>query len=171
MDRRWIMRLAEAKYDNAVTGCCAPLDRDRWEGRRFTWEHKPFVRGHIRAIMHVPLNFGSVMRRLHAEVEAAGAYPEEPLWLTDELSPWGSDIYLAVDRDVSGAQMGELSGNFVTKVFEGPYRDAGKWVDDMKRYIAGQGEELEKIYFYYPTCPDCSKRLGKNEVVLFARLR
>ena len=129
------------------------------------------MRGHIRALMHVPLNFGSVMRRLHAEVEAAGAYPEEPLWLTDELSPWGSDVYLAVDQRVEGAQMAELSGTFLTKVFEGPFRNAPKWVEEMTKYVAAQGEELEKIYFFYPTCPDCSKKLGKNEVVLFARVK
>jgi hypothetical protein len=165
------MRLAEARYDNAVTGCCAPLDTTRWDGQRFTWEHKPFVRGHMRAVMHVPLNFGSVMRRLHAEVEAAGAYAEEPLWLTDELSPWGSDVYLAVDKDVPGARMAELSGTFLTKVFEGPYRDAPRWVAEMKTYVAAQGEELGKIYFFYPTCPDCSKKLGRNQAVLFARVR
>jgi hypothetical protein len=121
--------------------------------------------------MHVPLNFGSMMRRLHAEIAASAAYPEEPLWLTDELSPWGSDVYVAVDEAVPGAQMAEMSGTFLTKVFEGPYRDAPRWVEEMEEYVAGRGEEVDKIYFFYPTCPDCSKKLGKNQAVLFARVR
>jgi len=165
------MRLAEAKYDNAVTGCCAPLDRARWDEQRFTWKDKPFVRGHIRAFMYVPLNFGAVARRLHADIEAAAAYPEEPLGITDESSPWGSDLYIAVDKNVPDVEMSRLSGTFLTKVFEGPYRDARKWVDEMKAYVAAKGETLERIYFYYATCPDCAKKLGKNEVVLFARVR
>jgi len=165
------MRLAETTYDNETTGCCAPLDTARWDERRFTWTRKPFVRGHVRSFMHVPLDFGAVMRRLHAEVEAAGAYPEEPLWLTDELSPWGSDVYLAVGQEVPGTPMSELSGAFLTKVFEGPYRKTGEWVEEMKKYVASQGDVLERMYFFYPTCPDCSKRLGKNQVVLFARVR
>lgn len=165
------MRLAEVRYDNAVTGCCAPLNAERWDQQRLEWANKKFVRGHMRAAWHVPLNFGSVMRRLHAEVEAAGAYPEEPLWLTDELSPWRSDVYLAVDRNVPGADMAELSGTFLTKVFEGPYRDAPKWVAEMRAYVAAQGEELEKLYFFYATCPDCSKKLGRNQAVLLARVR
>jgi hypothetical protein len=41
----------------------------------------------------------------------------------------------------------------------------------MEEYVAAQGEGVEKIYFFYPTCPDCSKKLGKNEAVLFARVR
>jgi hypothetical protein len=165
------MKLAEARYDNAVTGCCAPLDRDRWDGKRFSWLHKRFVRGHIRSFLHVPVNFGAVMRRLHAGIEAAAAYPEEPLWISDELSPWESDVYVAVDKDVPGEQMSQLSGTFLTKVFEGPYRHAGEWVEEMKAYVAGQGEQLDKIYFYYPTCPACAKKLGKTQTVLFARIR
>jgi hypothetical protein len=29
--------------------------------------------------------------------------------------------------------MTTLSGTFLTKVYEGPYRDAGKWAADMQR--------------------------------------
>ena len=164
------MKLAESRYDNRLTGCCAPLDVARWDGRRVTWHDKPFLRDRIKAFMHVPLNFGAVMGRDHAAVEAAGAYPEEPLWLSDETSPWGSDVYLAVDRDVPGARMERLSGTFLTKVFEGPYRDASKWMRAMEDYVRGEGESFEKIFFFYATCPKCAKRLGKNQVVLFAKL-
>lgn len=164
------MKLVEARYDNRETGCCAPLDAARWDGRRVTWQDKPFVRDHIKAFLRVPLNFGAVMARDHAAIEAAEAYPEEPLWLSDEVSPWGSDVYLAVDRDVPGVRMEKLSGTFLTKVFEGPYRDVGKWMRAMEDDVRGQGEGVEKIYFFYATCPKCAKRLGKNQVVLFAKL-
>lgn len=164
------MRLAETRYDNAVTGCCAPLDAARWDGRRVTWHDKPFLRDHIRAFLHMPLNFGAVMVRDHAAIEAAAAYPEEPIWLSDEASPWGSDVYVAVDREVPGARIERLSGTFMTKVFEGPYRDVRKWVHAMAEHARGKGESIEKIYFFYATCPKCAKRLGKNQVVLFAKL-
>ena len=164
------MKLTETRYDNSSTGCCAPLDVARWDGRRIDWHDKAFVKDHIRAFLHVPLNFGAVMKRDHAAIEAATAYPEEPLWLCDEVSPWGSDVYLAVDRDVPGTRIERLSGTFLTKVFEGPYRDAREWMREMEDYVHGQGEELEKIYFFYATCPKCAKRLGKNQVVLFAKL-
>jgi hypothetical protein len=119
--------------------------------------------------MHVPLDFASVMRRLHRSVDSAAAYPEEPLWLSDEVSPWGSDVYLAVDGDVPGRPVERLSGTFLTKVFEGPYRDAPKWLHEMHEYARRQGEEVEKVYFFYATCPACAKRFGKNQVVLLAK--
>jgi hypothetical protein len=165
-----MMKLAETTYDNSETGCCARLDGDRWDGRELTWEEKPFLRDHIRAFLHIPLNFGSVISRDHAQVEEAAAYPEEPIWLTDEVSPWGSDIYVAVDRDVPGAKIETLSGTFLTRVFEGPYREVGKWTREMEEYVRGRGCEPRKLYFYYATCPKCAKHFGQNRVVLFAQV-
>lgn len=58
----------------------------------------------------------------------------------------------------------------MTNVFEGPFRDAGKWAVAMERYIASRGATLKKLYCFYATCPQCAKRLGKNQVVLFAHV-
>jgi hypothetical protein len=164
------MKLSEANYDNAETGCCARLDEARWDGQRVTWKDKPFLRDHVRAWFHVPLNLGRVLTRDHAAISAAEAYAEEPLWLSDEDSLWGTDLYIAVDRDVPGAQIEKLSGTFVTKVFEGPYKDAGKWARKMGQYVRQQGLECDKLYFFYATCPRCGKHFGRNQVVLFAQV-
>jgi hypothetical protein len=164
------MKLSETHYDNTKTGCCAPLDAARWEGATVEWTNKPFVKDHIHAFMHVPLDFGSVMAREHALVERAEAYPEDPLWLVDELSPWGSDVLLATDREVPGAEMVHLSGTFMTKVFEGGFRQIGTWVEAMEKDVASKGRKIDKLYFFYATCPSCAKKLGKNEVALFAKV-
>jgi hypothetical protein len=164
------MKLAEANYDNSETGCCARLDPALWDEKSVTWDAKPFLRDHIREFLHIPLNYGSVISRDNAAIEEASAYPEDPLWLTEEVSPWGSDIYLAVDRDVPGATVERISGTFLTKVYEGPYRDAGKWAQAMEEYVRSQGHEVDKMYFYYATCPRCAKKFGENRVVLFAKV-
>lgn len=164
------MKLSETKYDNSETGCCAKLDRAMWDEKTFEWKDKQFLKDHIRAFLHVPLNFGSIISRDHAAIEQAAAYPEQPFWLTEEVSPWGSDVYVAVDRDVPNARMTTLSGQFMTKVFEGPYRNIGKWIAAMDQYVAGKGRRMEKTYFFYATCPKCTKHYGKNEVVLFAQV-
>lgn len=164
------MKLAETKYDNSETGCCARLDPQEWDEKEVVWEDKPFLRDHIREFLHIPLNFGSVITRDHAAIENAEAYPEEPLWLTDEVSPWGSEIYMAVDRDVPGAEIEKLSGTFLTKAFEGPYRHAGKWTREMEAYVREQGREADRIYYYYANCPKCAKQFGENRVVLFAQV-
>lgn len=164
------MHLAETSYDNSETGCCARLKREHWDEKELNWKDKLFLKDHIRAFLHIPLNFGSVISRDHAAIERAAAYPAEPIWLTDEVSPWGSDVLLATDRPVPDAEMVTLSGTFLTKVFEGPYRDIGKWIQSMNAYVASKRRTVEKLYFFYATCPKCAKHFGTNEVVLFAKV-
>jgi len=129
------------------------------------------VGDHIRAFLHMPLDFGSVSSRDHILIQDNEAYPMDPLWLTEELSPWGSDVHVAVDREIPGAGIVKMSGTFLTKVFEGSHRDASQWVGVMDRYVEEKGYEVDKLYFYYATCPRCAKKLGRNRVVLFAKVK
>lgn len=165
------MKLAETTYDNHETGCCARLDEARWDAQEFTWQAKPFVKDHIHEFLHVPLNFGSVMARDHAALEQAQAYAPEPLWLADEVSPWGCDIYMATDRVVPNMPMHYLSGTFMTKVFSGPFRDMGVWISQTETFVRERGKEVDKLYFFYATCPKCAKHFGKNQVVVFAKVK
>lgn len=164
------MRLEQTQYDNSETGCCAPLDPELWDGQRFEWHEKLFLKDHVRSVLHIPLNYGSVMSRDHALVQAAEAYPEQPMWLTDEVSPWGADIYVALDRPVPGAEMVKLSGRIVSRVFEGPYRHAGKWAQMVTDDVTASGLALDKIWFFYAACPKCARHFGKNHTVVFAQV-
>ena len=165
------MKLAETSYDNSETGCCARLDPATWDGKEFRWEDKPVLQDQVRSFLNIPLNFGSVMKRTNEAIESAAAYTDDPICLTEHASPWRSNVLLTVDRDVPGASIDELSGTFLTRVFEGPYRLAGKWQAEMKEYAKSMGHEVERIYFYYSACPKCARRFGKNYVVLFAKVR
>lgn len=165
------MKLADTSYDNRETGCCARLDEDLWNDRVLEWTDKRFVKDHIRSFLHIPLNFGSVISRDYALIEEAQAYPDEPLAITEEVSLWGADLYVAVDRDIPGANIQTLSGTFLTRVFEGPYKDVHRWVDQMTDIVREKGHVLQKIYFYYATCPKCAKHFGKNQVVLLAQVK
>jgi len=150
--------------------CCAKFDPGPWDGREITWENKKFVTDRVRSFLHIPLNFGSVMKRVVERVEAAGAKPEAMIVLSDENSLWGADVYVDVTADVPNARMATLSGSFLTKVFEGPYRNVRIWVREMTEYVASRGKAVKKLYFYYTTCPRCAKAYGKNYVVLLAEV-
>ena len=64
--------------------------------------------------------------------------------------------------------MTKIPGTFLSKVFEGPYSQTGKWIKEMKAYVESKGKELKELYLYYTTCPNCAKVYGKNYVVLLA---
>jgi hypothetical protein len=153
------------------TGCCEPFDPELWQDREVIWKDKPFVKDHVRCLFHVPLNMGRRVMADMALIQAAGAQAEHPLMLSDDQSPWGADIFIEVSKAVPGATLEPLSGRFLTRVFEGPFRDAGKWAAEMQSYVAARGHEVERLYFGYTTCPRCAKAYGKNYVVLFAKLR
>ncbi len=152
------------------TGCCDPFDPAPWQEKEITWKDKRFVTDHVTSFLHIPLNMGGKITKNVAFIEQAGARESHQLMLTDEKSLWGADIYIAVAKDVPEAQMATLSGTFLTKVFEGPYQNAGNWAQEMEKYVAGKNKKLKKLFFFYTTCPKCAKAYGKNYVVLFAQI-
>ena len=116
-------------------------------------------------------NINIVEKEHYSErIQEADALTPEPLMLSDEKSLWGSDIYIAVSKEVPGAEMARVSGSFLTNVFEGPYKDTGKWVKEMKAYVKSKGKEMKSLYFFYTTCPKCAKAYGKNYTVILAEV-
>src|SRR5688572_23515001 len=125
------------------TGCCEPFDPAFWQDQKIVWKDKPFVKDHVRCLFHVPVGLGRKVIRDMALIQAAGAQVDQQLMLSDDKSPWGADLYIEVAKAVPGATMDRLSGTFLTKVFEGPFRDAGKWAEQMRSYVAQQGEVMD----------------------------
>lgn len=150
--------------------CCPEGFPGYWHEKQIQWDGKLFVKGRVRSFLHVPLNFEGVLTRNLRWIEAADALPEEMLVVSDENSLWGADMYIAVTKDVPKAQMAQLSGTFLTKVFEGPFKQIPAWIEQMRSYVASHGRELKHLYFLYKTCPRCAKKFGKNYVVLLAKV-
>jgi effector-binding domain-containing protein len=146
--------------------CCPRFDPTPWDGRILEWENKRFVRDKVKTFFFIPLNFGSVITKLNEKVEKAGATIPDRLCLSDDTSRWNMDIYLAVDREIPDVENVTLSGKFLSKVYEGPYRNTGKWCRDFESYAQEQNLTIKKWYMWYTTCPKCAKKYGKNYVVI-----
>ena len=153
-----------------VDECCSPFDPEPWDDKELVWENRKFVKDRVTSLFHIPLNFGRVMVRNAEKIAAAEAASAEQLILSDETSLWGADVYIAVDKDVPGAEMARLSGRFLAKVFEGPYRNIRNWIRDVQSLLDAKSLELKKLYFFYTTCPRCAKVYGKNYVVILAQI-
>jgi hypothetical protein len=149
--------------------CCPKFDPGPWEEKTIAWENKRFVKDRVTSFFHIPLNFAAVMKRNVPAIEAAGALPENCCVLADENSLWGADVYIEVTKDVPGAKMATISGTFLSKVFEGPFRNMRSWIEEMRGFMKAKGKEVRKLYFYYTTCPKCAKQYGKNYVVILAQ--
>ncbi|MGC4081543.1 MAG: hypothetical protein QM736_05355 [Vicinamibacterales bacterium] len=151
------------------TGCCPRFTPEPWDGQLLHFERKPFVRASTISIFHVPLNMHSVFARTWSAIREAHADGDGFLVLSHDDSSWHTEHLFAVSKPVEGADMVYLTGDFLTKVFEGPFSDARGWCDEMRTYVEGQGLTLDTLYFFYTTCPKCAKYYGKNYVVALAR--
>lgn len=148
------------------TDCCPRFQPDDWDGRDLHFDDMKFLRATTISVLHIPINMGRVLGRVQAAIEDEDAgLPDGYLVMSKESSPWGAEHYFAVSKDVAGEQMVTLTGDYLTKVFEGPFRDAGKWHDTMQDVARNAGKEPKNTYFFYTTCPKCAKVYGKNYVV------
>jgi effector-binding domain-containing protein len=152
--------------------CCPKFDPTPWEEKEIVWKDKLFVQDNVKAIMHMPLNMGAIITKMSNKIEAVGAAVSEAdfMILSYEVSPWKSDQLIPVTKAVEGMENVKISGTFLTKVFEGPYKEAANWYKEMTNYVKGKGKEPKKLYFYYTTCPKCAKIYGKNYVVALAQV-
>lgn len=157
-------------YENSETGCCPRFDPTPWEDKEIVWKDKLFLKDRVFSIFHIPLNFGQVIVKNIELIKKADALSPVPLMLSDENSLFGSDVYIHVTKDVPGAKIERISGTFLTKVFEGDYRNMGNWIKEMQEFVKSKGKTLKKMYFFYTTCPACAKHYGKNYIVILAQV-
>jgi hypothetical protein len=150
--------------------CCPRFNPAPWDGKIMEWKNKNFIHDRVRTFFYIPLNFGTVIRRMNEKVQKAGATIPDWLCLSDHISKWSMDLYLAVDREIPDAGNVTLSGKFLSKVYEGPYQNTGKWSEDFKEYTRQKGVEIRKWYMWYTTCPKCAKKYEKNYVVIVAEV-
>ena len=150
--------------------CCPKFDPTLWEDKILEWENKKFIKDKVFTLFHIPINFGSVIKRMMKKIEKAGAKAEDWMGLSDHTSKWNMDLYVAVDKDVSGADNIEMTGKFFSKVYEGDFKNTGKWCKDFEDYVKEEEMNIRKYYMWYTTCPKCAKKHGKNYVVFVGKV-
>lgn len=150
--------------------CCPQFDPTPWNDVMVEWENKKFIRDKVCTIFYMPLNFGGAMRRLDAAVRRSGAEMPDYLCLSEHTSPWNLNVFLAVDREIPEAENTELNGKYYCKVYEGPFKDSGKWHADFHKTTEEKGLKPDKTYMWYTTCPKCAKKYKANYVVFLGRI-
>ncbi len=150
--------------------CCPKFDPMPWDGKLFEWNQKKFIKDNVMTFFHMPLNFGKVMKRFDEKVRDASAMNPDYVCLSAHTSKWNMDLYLAVDKEIPGEENMTLSGRFLNKVYEGPFKDTGKWCKDFEQFASGKGVKILKWFMWYTTCPKCAKKYGKNYVVIVAQV-
>ena len=158
----------ENKDEEAI--CCPRFNPEPWDEKVFEWENKKFIRDRVKTFFYMPLNFGGAMKRLDRRLKEAEAVIPDYLCLSEHTSKWNMELYLAVDKEIKGAENSTMSGKYYSKVYEGDFKDTGKWCEDFEKSITSKGYKQILMYMWYTTCPKCAKKFGKNYVVLLGEI-
>ena len=162
------------KYDMSEnpTNCCPRFNTDGWDEQELHFKDKLFVKAKSRSLFHIPLNLGSVYPKTFNAIEKADAVDENDLIvLSYDPSAWTGEHYFSVSKDVPGQEMVHLTGDYFSRVFEGPYKNAPKWEKEMDKYVRSKGKQTKKTYFFFTTCPKCAKYYGKNYIVAVSEIQ
>lgn len=150
--------------------CCPEFKAELWDNKTQEWNNKKFIKDKVCSFIYMPLNFGKVITRLIKKAENANACSPDYLCLAEHTSKWNMDIYLGITKEIDNAENVSLSGNFFSKVYEGSFKDTGKWMKDFENQLKNSNLSAQKTFMWYTTCPKCAKKYGKNYVVIIAKL-
>jgi len=150
---------------------CQLIKPSKWNNKKHVWKNKLFLKDKVVQFMHMPLNMPWVIQRMWKKIKENKADPavKDFLMLAYDPSPWVSEIYMNVTKEIPGTV--KLSGTYITKVFDGPFNSPPKWVKEFDAYLAKKKMKAIKYYFYFTMCPECIKRTGHNYCIVFAQVK
>jgi hypothetical protein len=160
---------------NEIKECCPEFKPEKWDQKTFNWENKPFLKETMPTFFHIPLS--SIINKkvvkmsgMAMESKMAEANPEDALLLFRDPGAFKSEMYLSVAGQVPDANNAAISGTFIGKVFDGPYRSIPKFIKETNDFAAAQGKKPKDYYIHYAYCPKCAKKYGKNWMIIFAEV-
>ena len=160
--------------NNESDMCCPKFNPELWDEKTHNWVDKPFIKDTVPQIFHKPFvsSMKKTIGRMWQQAQDAKADPEikDFLLLATDPSPWKSELYMTVTKNVPGAENIKLSGTFLSKVFDGPYNAVPKWIKEMDKFVASKGKTVKKYFIYFTTCPKCAKIYGHNYAIAFAQV-
>lgn len=152
--------------------CCPEFDPSVWDEKEHFWNEKPFLKDSVFQIMHIPMNTSSVIKRMFDKVQKENAAPDNKdfLILFYDPSSWKSEVYMTVTKEIPNGENVKITGNFISKVFDGAYNEVPLWIKQMDEFLSKRNQKAIKYYFHYAYCPKCSKKYGHNYCIAFAQV-
>lgn len=155
--------------------CCPKFDEKKWDNKTIIWEKKLFIKESIPTFFHIPFPpmIGKKIRKMHEFTEKSNANfidKTDTLVLFHDPSSFKSEIYYAVTTEVKEAKNTTISGEFIARVFDGPYNSIPKYIKEMEKYLKDQERTSKDYYVHYAYCPKCAKENGHNYMILFAKV-
>jgi hypothetical protein len=155
--------------------CCPEFHPEPWDRKTHQWVDKLFLKDSMRTFLHMPnpKTVGKVVGRMYNLAKSHDAAPEldEFIMMANDPSAFRSDYYMNLTKEIPGANTVKMTGEFYSRVFDGPYNAVPKWIRELQAEAKSMNKKFVDYYFYYTTCPGCAKKYGHNYVVAFAKIQ
>ncbi len=146
--------------------CCPRFGLDEWDENEIVWENKLFIRRKTSNFFHSAPDFSELLQK----VKDAGALPKQLFMLSEDSELWSTTLYVAISKAIPGEEIVKISGRFIVKVYEGPYSDAGKWLNKTQEYVKTKKKKVRSMYFFYTHCPKCNEYYGNQYTAVLAEI-
>lgn len=155
--------------------CCPTFNPEKWDEKTFDWDNKPFIEESVPSFLHIPSKKMlekkiTKMMKLAEEANAIAMDETDVLLLFRDPHAFKSNIYLSVTQPVANANNIVLSGKFMAKVYDGPFKAVPKFLKKMDAYLKNKQKQSKDYYVHYAYCPKCAEERGHNYMILFAEL-
>lgn len=156
--------------------CCPKLNIRKWDKKTWKWENKKFIKDSVLEFFHIPFPpmIDKKINRMWKAIKQSGAdtpNKEDTLVLFHDPTPFKGEIYISVEKDVPTENNVVISGNFVSRVFDGDHKSIPKFIKIMNEYLSKSGKKAKDYYIHYAYCPKCAKKFGNNYMILFAEIQ
>lgn len=159
-----------------IEECCPLFYPEKWDHKTVHWKNKHFVKASVPALFHRPSTkmIGKKITKIFKQAEESkkmAGDKEDILLLFNDPHAFRSDMYLSVTDDVPEAKNTTISGTFMAKVFDGPFKDIPKFFKEMDAYLKKMNKKAKDYYVHYAYCPKCAEEKGHNYMVFFAEVQ
>lgn len=164
--------------DNKNNECCPEFNPEKWDEKTFNWDNKQFIKETIPTLFHMPFPpmIGKKITKMMGLATSSNkidSKKDEVLVLFQDPSAFKSNIFISVTGNVPEANNVKIPGEFMAKVYDGPYKAIPEFVKNMNIYLEKKGEKVPKndeYYIHYAYCPKCGKKYGHHYMILFAKI-
>ena len=130
--------------------CCPEFHPEKWNKKIVNWNHKKFIKVSVPTFFHIPFPplIGKKITQMMKMAEDSRKLTdnnEDVLLLFSDPHPFKTEMYLSVTGDVSKANNIDISGTFVSKVFEDAYNAIPKFIKQMNVYLNKQEKKSQKL--------------------------
>jgi len=160
------------KTRNMMDKCCRNIDLSKWNLKQVKWKRKPFYVVKYGTFFHIPLGIGKAMVQGMETAVKKYHTPQPDFWLSKDTGLFSAKMMFSVERaSSSDPDIEELTGTFVARGFQGPYKNMGNFI---RVFIEQVQQKFKKkpteLLFWYVNCPKCAKKQGGPKIVIFGKI-